>query len=217
MDNGQLQDWSLVGRYCLALVAALVALNLWASPGAAVIPFLLAATTLGVGDIVPFKAPPRSEQAADTAVLGELAPIDTFDPVARAALITSQLPRQWNGTYQAFNGGSVLPVTLKLVSVRALGQMVDLHGEMTVGSVAVPVQGNLNAKSDQLDLLVLATNKVAGLELGGEFQGLESLALNGWIAPRLTNSGGQLVLNPVQVAGQTPRGVTKSQPVKGLW
>jgi len=217
MDNGQLQDWSLVGRYCLALVAALVALSLWASPGAAVIPFLLAATTLGVGDIVPFKAPPRSEQAADAAVLGELAPIDTFDPVARAALITSQLPRQWNGTYQAFNGGSVLLVTLKLVSVRALGQMVDLHGEMTVGSVAVPVQGNLNAKSDQLDLLVLATNKVAGLEMGGEFQGLESLALNGWIAPRLTNSGGQLVLNPVQVAGQTPRGVTKSQPVKGLW
>jgi len=217
MDNGQLQDWSQVGRYCLALVAALLALSLWASPGAAVIPFLLAATTLGVGDIVPFKAPPRSEQAADSAVLGELAPIDTFDPVARAALITSQLPRQWNGTYQAFNGGSVLPVTLKLVSVRALGQMVDLHGEMTVGSVAVPVQGNLNAKSDQLDLLVLATNKVAGLEMGGEFQGLESLALNGWIAPRLTNSGGQLVLNPVQVAGQTPRGVTKSQPVKGLW
>ena len=217
MDNGQLQDWSQVGRYCLALVAALLALSLWASPGAAVIPFLLAATTLGVGDIVPFKAPPRSEQAADTAVLGELAPIDTFDPVARAALITSQLPRQWNGTYQAFTGGSVLPVTLKLVSVRALGQMVDLHGEMTVGSVAVPVQGNLNAKSDQLDLLVLATNKVAGLEMGGEFQGLESLALNGWIAPRLTNSGGQLVLNPVQVAGQTPRGVTKSQPVKGLW
>ena len=216
MDNGQLQDWSQVGRYCLALVAALLALSLWASPGAAVIPFLLAATTLGVGDIVPFKAPPRSEQAADAAVLGELAPIDTFDPVARAALITSQLPRQWNGTYQAFNGGSVLPVTLKLVSVRALGQMVDLHGEMTVGSVAVPVQGNLNAKSDQLDLLVLATNKVAGLEMGGEFQGLESLALNGWIAPRLTNSGGQLVLNPVQVAGQTPRGVTKSQPVKGL-
>lgn len=217
MDNGQLQDWSQVGRYCLALVAALLALSLWASPGAAVIPFLLAATTLGVGDIVPFKAPPRSEQAADAAVLGELAPIDTFDPVARAALITSQLPRQWNGTYQAFNGGSVLPVTLKLVSVRALGQMVDLHGEMTVGSVAVPVQGNLNAKSDQLDLLVLATNKVAGLEMGGEFQGLESLALNGWIAPRLTNSGGQLVLNPVQVAGQTPRGVTKSQPVRGLW
>jgi len=217
MDNGQLQDWSQVGRYCLALVAALLALSLWASPGAAVIPFLLAATTLGVGDIVPFKAPPRSEQAADAAVLGELAPIDTFDPVARAALITSQLPRQWNGTYQAFNGGSVLPVTLKLVSVRALGQMVDLHGEMTVGSVAVPVQGNLNAKSDQLDLLVLATNKVAGLEMGGQFQGLESLALNGWIAPRLTNSGGQLVLNPVQVAGQTPRGVTKSQPVKGLW
>ena len=217
MDNGQLQDWSQVGRSCLALVAALLALSLWASPGAAVIPFLLAATTLGVGDIVPFKAPPRSEQAADAAVLGELAPIDTFDPVARAALITSQLPRQWNGTYQAFNGGSVLPVTLKLVSVRALGQMVDLHGEMTVGSVAVPVQGNLNAKSDQLDLLVLATNKVAGLEMGGEFQGLESLALNGWIAPRLTNSGGQLVLNPVQVAGQTPRGVTKSQPVKGLW
>jgi hypothetical protein len=182
-----------------------------------VIPFLLAATPLSVGAIVPFKAPPRNEQAAETAVLGEMAPIDTFDPVARAAVISSQLPRQWNGTYQAFNGGSVLPVTLKLVSVRALGQMVDLHGEMTVGSVAVPVQGNLNAKSDQLDLLVLANNKLAGLEAGGEFQGLESLALNGWIAPRLTNSGGQLVLNPVKVAGRAPKGVTKVQPVRGLW
>lgn len=181
------------------------------------IPFLLAATTLSVGSIVPFKAPTAAEQAADTSVLGELAPIDTFDPVARAALITSQLPRQWSGTYQAFNGGSVLPVTLRLVSVRSLGQMVDLHGEMTVGSVAVPVQGNLNAKSDQLDLLVLANNKVAGLEAGGEFQGLESMALNGWIAPRLTNSGGQLVLNPVQLVGKTPRGVTKPQPVQGLW
>ncbi len=181
------------------------------------IPFLLAATTLSVGAIVPFKAPPRNEQAAETAVLGELAPIDTFDPVARAAVITRELPRQWNGTYQAFNGGSVLPVTLRLFFVRALGQMVDLHGEMTVGSVAVPVQGNLNAKSDQLDLLVLANNKVAGLEAGGEFQGLESLALNGWIAPRLTNSGGQLVLNPVQVGGRTLKGVTKAQPVLGLW
>lgn len=167
--------------------------------------------------MVPFRAPASSEQAADNSVLGELAPIDTFDPVARAALITRQLPRQWNGTYQAFNGGSVLPVTLRLVSVQALGQMVDLHGEMTVGSVVVPVQGNLNAKSDQLDLLVLASNKVAGLEAGGEFQGLEALALNGWIAPRLTNSGGQLVLNPVQLVGRTASGVTKPQPVRGLW
>ena len=64
---------------------------------------------------------------------------------------------------------------------------------------------------------MLATNKVAGLEAGGEFQGLESLALNGWIAPRLTNSGGQLVLNPVQLAGRNTRGVTKAQPVRGLW
>ena len=111
----------------------------------------------------------------------------------------------------------MLPVTLRLVSVQALGQMVDLHGEMTVGSVVVPVQGNLNAKSDQLDLLVLASNKVAGLEAGGEFQGLEALALNGWIAPRLTNSGGQLVLNPVQLVGRTASGVTKPQPVRGLW
>jgi hypothetical protein len=182
-----------------------------------VIPFLLAATTLSVGSIVPFKPPTAAEQAADTSVLGELAPIDTFDPVARAAVISSHLPRQWSGTYQAFNGGSVLPVTLKLSSVRALGQVVDLHGEMTVGSVAVPVQGNLNAKSDQLDLLVLANNKVAGLEVGGEFQGLEAMALNGWVAPRLTNSGGQLVLNPVQLVGKTPRGVIKPQPVQGLW
>ncbi len=198
-------------------MAERLALSLGATLCAPVIPFLLAAATIPVGSIVPFRAPTRAEQAADTAVLGDLAPIDTFDPVARAALITSQLPRQWNGTYQAFNGGSQLPVTLRLVSVRAMGQIVDLQGEMMVGSVVVPVQGNLNAKSDQLDLLVLASNKVAGLEAGGEFQGLESLTLNGWVAPRLTNSGGQLVLNPVQPVARMPRGVTKPQPVQGLW
>ena len=49
----------------------------------------------------------------------------------------------------------------------AMGQMVDLRGTMTLGSVTTPVQGNVHAKSDQLDLIPLADPLIAGVEPGG--------------------------------------------------
>jgi hypothetical protein len=79
------------------------------------------------------------------------------------------------------------------------------------------VQGNINAKSNQLDLLVLGTSLAGALEPGGEFQGQQGLSLSGWIPDRLTSLGGRLQLKPSEspaAAGGVgqPGGV-----VRGLW
>lgn len=172
------------------------------------IPLLLAATPLPVGSAVPFQEPavapiPLAEN------FGQQVSIRTFDPVARASQLATQLPRQWSGTYQSFTGAAPVSVQLDLASATALGQMIDLRGQITVGSTTLPVQGNLNANSDQLDLLLLGDVSAAGLEDGGLFLGLQGFSLAGWSAPRLTNPGGQLVLNPV--------GSITSPAVRGLW
>jgi hypothetical protein len=161
----------------------------------AVIPLLLAATPLMVEGASP---------------LGQPMQVQTFDPVARAAVMAQQLPRQWSGSYAGFAGGGSFPVQLRLSSVTAMGQMVDVRGEMTVGGTKLPVQGNLNANSDQLILLLLGEVAPAGLENGGRFVGLQGFSLAGWVAPRQTNPGGTLVMNPVVVSG-------KLMPVRGLW
>lgn len=79
--------------------------------------------------------------------------------------------------------------------------MVNLRGSMTFGSVVTPVQGNLHAKSDQLDLIPLADPLIAGLEPGGVFLGLQGFSPTGWQSPRLVNvsdpsagTGGRLAL-----------------------
>ncbi len=177
-----------------------------------VIPLLLAANPLPVGSYVPFTPPATSPLAGQASFLGEMAPVETFDPVARAGVLAQQMPRQWRGTYQPFAGGAPLTVELTLASATALGQMVDVRGQITVGSVSAPVQGNLNAKSDQLDLLLLGKLEMTGLELGGEFLGLQGFGLSGWVAPRLTNPGGQLVLTPVVASAPSAGSV-----IRGLW
>lgn len=140
---------------------------------------------------------------------GEAA-VETFNPVARAAQMAQQLPRSWSGSYQPFSGGAALPVQLTLASATALGQMVDVRGSLSVGGRPIPVQGNINAKSDQLDLLLLGSVPEAGLEAGGDFLGLQGFSLSGWRAARLTNPGGQLVLSPVS-------GTSSPQGIRGLW
>ena len=173
-----------------------------------VIPLLLAAVPLPVGSAVPFQEPaavstPLSEN------FGQQAPVRTFDPVARAVDLATTMPRKWSGTYQPFSSGDPVTVELDVSAVQAMGQMVDLRGQITVGSTTLPVQGNLNASSDQLDLLVLGDVSSAGLEDGGRFLGLQGFTLSGWTAPRLTNPGGQLVLNPV--------GANAAPAIRGLW
>ena len=102
-------------------------------------------------------------------------------------------------------------VVLRLERVTPLGQMVDLRGQLSLDGVTAPVQGNINAKSNQLDLLVLGTNLGGVLEPGGEFQGQQGLSLSGWIPDRLTTLGGRMQLNP----GPSP--VQTGGVVRGLW
>jgi hypothetical protein len=185
----------------------------------------LAAVPLGSDAFIPFNPPVGAALVGDS-IVGPGA-VETFDPVARAQLLANEIPRRWTGTYQSFDTGEVVPVQLQLASLRPLGQMVDLRGEMTIGSVTTPVQGNLNAESDQLDLLVLCDCKgVGGLELGGLFSGLQGLQLSGWQAPRLTNQGGRLELRAGAEGAEVQRGVqfrspsaapAAGTPVRGLW
>ncbi len=178
-------------------------------------PVLLAAVPLPVGSVVPFNAPAVAPMAGISAFQAELGPVETFDPVARAQDLALTIPRSWTGTYQSFIDGRVVPAELRLASVVAMGQMLDLRGELTVAGVTTPVQGNFNAKSDQLDLLPLEGNPGSALELGGAFQGLQGVYLAGWNAPRLTHPGGVLDLRPPAPA---PRPVIrKAVPVRGLW
>ncbi|MCT0209006.1 hypothetical protein [Synechococcus sp. CS-1332] len=173
---------------------------------------VLAASPLPAGGFVPFTAPEIQATVLDGGASGE---VETFDPIARARLIAEQLPRRWSGRYQSFSGGPTVPVQLRIDGATPMGQMVDLRGAMAIGGVESPVQGNLNAKSDQLDLLLLGDPLGGALEPGGAFQSVQGLSLSGWRAPRLTTPGGRLQLIPETTATSKP---APGQPaVRGLW
>lgn len=176
-----------------------------------IVPILLAAAPpIPLGSPVPFQAPARAVAASADM---ESAPVENFDPLARSAALAQELPRSWSGTYQSFGSAAALPAQLQLTSLVPMGQMLVLQGSLSIGGVTAPVQGNLNAKSDQLDLLVLGGQRFDGLESGGEFQGLQGLELIGWNAPRLTSAGGRLQLQ----AGRPAGGRLGAPTVRGLW
>lgn len=172
------------------------------------LPLILAATPVPLGGLVPFT--PQALAPLDSPS-SEFNSVELFDPLVRAQQLADQLPRSWRGTYQAFAGGAAVPVQLRIASLTPMGQMVDIRGEMTFGGASTPIQGNLNAKSDQLEILPLIDNLSLGLEPGGDFLGLQGFSLSGWNAPRLTNPGGRLVLEP------EPIPVEPTGPIRGLW
>lgn len=174
-------------------------------------PFLLA-MDLPIGSEVPFQPALPLESSRLAAPLVPLGTVESFDPAARAAELANTLPRQWCGTYESFSEGSKVDVELNLSSLTPIGQMVDVRGEMRLGDVLTPVQGNLNAKSDQLDLLPLSDQLIAGVEPGGVFLGLQQFIFVGWAAPRLTNSGGNLNLTTACVQNGSEAPV-----IRGLW
>jgi hypothetical protein len=176
-----------------------------------------AATPLASEAFVPFMAPAAASFGGES--LSGLGGAETFDPIARAQLLARDLPLTWSGVYQSFDNSQTVNAELRLASARPMGQMIDLRGELTVGGVTTPVQGNLNAESDQLDLLMLCQCNVAGLELGGVFTGLQGLQLSGWQAPRLTSRGGRLDLRPVSTAraASNRNAYGSGSPVRGLW
>ena len=175
----------------------------------ALAPLLLAASPAPTGEVfVPFSTPvvPSAEMPAPG--------VESYDPVGRAQLIAERIPRSWRGTYRPFGSNTALPAVLLIERVTPLGQMVDLRGELSLAGVKSPVQGNINAKSNQLDLLLLGNTLGGVLEPGGEFQGQQGLSLSGWLPDRLTGLGGRLQLNP----GPAPAPVASSGDViRGLW
>ena len=141
--------------------------------------------------------------------------VESFDPVLRAEDLAVSLPRQWCGTYLSFTGGPSEDVLLTLANVTAMGQMLDVRGDMQIGDISTSVQGNFNAKSDQLDLIPLSKDLTADLESGGDFVGLQGFSLSGWNAPRLTHRGGRLQLQPVPCVADVE--VLEAVPIRGLW
>ncbi len=120
--------------------------------------------------------------------------VENFDPAARAVELVKTLPRTWCGSYKPFNKDSKIEVRLTFSKVYSTGQIVDLEGEMLLGSVKTKINGHLNAKSDQMELIPLGSNLIAGLEPGGSFIGLQGAELFGWKSPRLNDQGGRLKL-----------------------
>lgn len=178
----------------------------------ALAPVLLAASVPPLGPSVPtsgwMRAAP-AETARESSLM--VTSVEAYDPVGRAQLIAERMPRTWTGSYRPFNGARAMPVLLSLSRVTPLGQMVDLRGELKLAGRVAPVQGNINAKSNQLDLLVLGTALAAVLEPGGEFQGQQGLSLSGWLPDRTIGPGGRLQLNP----GPEPAGA--GGVIRGLW
>ena len=176
----------------------------------ALVPLLLAASPTPTGETFSPFTPPMAP-ALEASPTG----VETYDPVGRAELLSQRIPRTWRGTYQPFGGGTPLPAVLMLQRVTPQGQMVDLRGELSLAGMSSAVQGNINAKSNQLDLLVLGNGLARVLEPGGEFLGQQGLSLSGWLPDRLTGLGGRLQLNPgpVPVAGAPSAGGV----VRGLW
>lgn len=121
--------------------------------------------------------------------------VENFDPVGRAIGLAKSFPRKWCGTYSSFDDNSnEIDVLLTFSNPSSTGQIVDLKGEMLIGDISTPIQGYLNAKSDQLELFLLSEKLIYGLEPGGVFVGLHNAKLLGWKPPRLDQPGGRLVL-----------------------
>ena len=153
-------------------------------------PFLLA-MDLPIGSEVPFQTNPQLPlDPIQLSIPMEVdsKTVESFDPEKRAVQLADSLPKSWCGEFKPFDGNPTVDVTLNLTSLRAMGQMVDLRGSMNLGTTTTPVQGNLHAKSDQLLLIPLADQLIAGVEPGGMFLGLQNFSPTSWESPRLVNT-----------------------------
>jgi hypothetical protein len=166
-------------------------------------------------DFRAYTPPPTAYSDQQMGLVGE---VSSFDPVARAALIAAEMPRGWSGDYRPFdNPSKVYPVQLSIASAVSAGQMVVIRGDMRIGEVTSPIQANLNAKSDQLDMLLLGDRLGADIEPGSELMGLQGMKLSGLRGPRLTTMGGRLQLAPVATAANRPGQPQSKTIIRGLW
>jgi len=118
--------------------------------------------------------------------------VENFDPVEQAKELAKKLSRKWCGTYRSFNDGSKFDVTLLFSQVEFIGQIVDLRGEIFIDGLRAKVRGNLNAKSNQIELIVISDQLIVDIEPGSVFFGLEGMRSLVNKASRLNNLGGRL-------------------------
>ena len=136
--------------------------------------------------------------------------VESFDPEARAQYLAGTMPRLWRGALSTKNAPRSVSAELNINRMVAIGQNLDIFGMLTLAGQAVPIQANINTKSDQMAMLLLGDKLPVGLEAGGEFQGLEMLKLSSWEGSRLTSAGAILELLPVLTSTSAPA-------VRGLW
>tara|TARA_Y100001968_G_C19368977_1_gene724062 strand:+ start:615 stop:1169 length:555 start_codon:yes stop_codon:yes gene_type:complete len=120
--------------------------------------------------------------------------VDDFDPVSRAKSLTKTLPRKLCGTFLSFQNKESSNVQLNFSTFQPIGQMILLEGEIFLADTQTKFTGILNAKSDQLEILPLSDNSIAGLDPGGYFVGLQGTSLFTWKSSKLDNPGGRLEL-----------------------
>ena len=138
--------------------------------------------------------------------------VENFDPVSRAMQLTENLSRKWCGEFTSFKDDVIEKVELNFNQITSSGHMVEMNGQMSISNMVIPVYGNLNAKSDQVELLPNLNNSIAGLEPGGVFIGLQGLKKIGWRSSRLDHPGGVLELNT-----NCSNEISKSPSIRTVW
>ncbi len=138
--------------------------------------------------------------------------VESFDPVARAKELAKTMPRRWCGTFRFFDDELDHDVKLLFSKVTPKGQIISLSGEMRIGNIQTPINGYLNAKSDQLELIPLADILLPGMKPGGIFMGLQGSQIFGWKATSLQNLGGKLLIQE-ECDGK----VSKPPAVRTIW
>ena len=120
--------------------------------------------------------------------------VENFDPIEKAKELAKKLSGKWCGTYSSFNDGSKFDVTLLFSQVDFIGQIVDVRGEIFIDGLRAKVRGNINAKSNQIELIVISDQLIVDIEPGSVFLGLEGMKSLVNKSSRLNNLGGRLDL-----------------------
>ena len=123
--------------------------------------------------------------------------VENFDPVKKAKELARTLSRKWCGTYSSSNDGSKINVTLLLSMVKPIGQIVSLEGQLLIDGNRIDLNGSLNVKSNQVELLIVSNELIFNFEPGGTFVGLDGLRKLIWNSTRLNNPGGYIDLEPI--------------------
>ena len=121
--------------------------------------------------------------------------VESLDPIQRAKELALTISRRWCGNYRSFNNNSTNNVTLLFSQIKPIGQIVSFYGQLIIDEEQAKIRGSLNAKSNQVELMVLSNYRMIDLESGGTFVGLYGLKRLLWNSPKLNDLGGIINLN----------------------